>query len=218
MALAMSERGVREGDSVAVMCRNHRGFIDASIAVAKLGADILYLNTAFAGPQLVDVLEREAPSMVIHDEEFTALLAGARVERRVLAWTDDDPGPGGDPQADVAPGDEEDRQRDDGAGDAVGAGGLGQRPVGQQDHAGDEAGQHGVGDAGDPFEEPAAGVDARAHGLAALVAQDRIDAARRADDRLNATAELFDDATDLGELFGSEAGAFRDDHGNGKGR
>ncbi|TGN65253.1 acyl-CoA synthetase [Nocardioides eburneiflavus] len=92
LARALSERGVREGDSVAVMCRNHRGFVDASIAVAKLGADILYLNTAFAGPQLVDVLEREAPSLVVHDEEFTALLAGARVERRVLAWTDGDPG------------------------------------------------------------------------------------------------------------------------------
>ncbi|KQV69439.1 acyl-CoA synthetase [Nocardioides sp. Root122] len=90
LARAMSERGVREGDSVAVMCRNHRGFIDASIAVAKLGADILYLNTAFAGPQLVDVLEREAPRMVVHDEEFTGLLAGAGVERRLLAWTDGD--------------------------------------------------------------------------------------------------------------------------------
>lgn len=88
LARALAERGVGEGDSVAVMCRNHRGFIDASIAVAKLGADILYLNTAFAGPQLVDVLEREAPSMIIHDEEFTGLLAGAHVERRVLAWTD----------------------------------------------------------------------------------------------------------------------------------
>lgn len=92
LARALAERGVREGDSVAVMCRNHRGFVDASIAVAKLGADILYLNTAFAGPQLVDVLEREAPSMVIHDEEFTGLLAGADLERRVLAWTEGDPG------------------------------------------------------------------------------------------------------------------------------
>ncbi|GAA5116811.1 AMP-binding protein [Alloalcanivorax gelatiniphagus] len=90
LARALAERGVGEGDSVAVMCRNHRGFIDASIAIAKLGADILYLNTAFAGPQLVDVLEREAPSLVIHDEEFTGLLAGAHVERRVLAWTDGD--------------------------------------------------------------------------------------------------------------------------------
>ncbi|PKH41069.1 fatty-acyl-CoA synthase [Nocardioides alpinus] len=90
LARALAERGVGEGDSVAVMCRNHRGFIDASIAVAKLGADILYLNTAFAGPQLVDVLQREAPSLVIHDEEFTGLLAGADVERRILAWTDGD--------------------------------------------------------------------------------------------------------------------------------
>ncbi|HSU03661.1 MAG TPA: AMP-binding protein [Nocardioides sp.] len=96
LARALAERGVGEGDSVAVMCRNHRGFIDASIGVAKLGADILYLNTAFAGPQLVDVLEREAPGMVIHDEEFTGLLAGAHVERRVLAWTDGDHGPDGD--------------------------------------------------------------------------------------------------------------------------
>jgi len=91
LARALAERGVGEGDSVAVMCRNHRGFIDASIAIAKLGADILYLNTAFAGPQLVDVLAREAPSLVIHDEEFTALLEGASVERRVLGWTDADP-------------------------------------------------------------------------------------------------------------------------------
>ncbi|WP_416957332.1 AMP-binding protein [Nocardioides sp. T5] len=92
LARALAERGVREGDSVAVMCRNHRGFVDATVAVAKLGADILYLNTAFAGPQLVDVLRREAPSMVIHDEEFTGLLAGADLERRVLAWTEGEPG------------------------------------------------------------------------------------------------------------------------------
>ena len=41
------------GDAIAVMCRNHRGFVDTSIAAAKLGADLVYLNTAFAGPQLV---------------------------------------------------------------------------------------------------------------------------------------------------------------------
>ena len=92
LARALAERGVREGDSVAVMCRNHRGFVDASIAVAKLGADILYLNTAFAGPQLVDVLAREAPRLVVHDEEFTGLLSGADIADRVLGWTDGDAG------------------------------------------------------------------------------------------------------------------------------
>jgi fatty-acyl-CoA synthase len=88
LARGLAELGVAEGDSVAVMCRNHRGFVDATIAVAKLGADLLYLNTAFAGPQLVDVLEREAPTVVIHDEEFSGLLEKAEVAERVLAWTD----------------------------------------------------------------------------------------------------------------------------------
>ncbi len=88
LARGLAQLGVGEGDSVAVMCRNHRGFVDASVAVAKLGADLLYLNTAFAGPQLVDVLEREQPAAVIHDEEFTHLLARAQVEQRLIAWID----------------------------------------------------------------------------------------------------------------------------------
>ena len=91
LARALAERGVGEGDAVAVMCRNHRGFADATVAVAKLGADLLYLNTAFAGPQLVDVLEREKPQAVIHDEEFTALIEAADVRRRLLAWVDSEP-------------------------------------------------------------------------------------------------------------------------------
>jgi acyl-CoA synthetase (AMP-forming)/AMP-acid ligase II len=88
LARALADLGVSAGDGVAVMCRNHRGFVDTSIATAKLGADILYLNTAFAGPQLVDVIERERPRVVVHDQEFTRLLADADVPERVLAWTD----------------------------------------------------------------------------------------------------------------------------------
>ena len=88
LARALAGRGVGEGDSVAVMCRNHRGFVDATIAVSKLGADVLFLNTAFAGPQLVDVLDREEPTAVIHDEEFSGLLEEAEVSDRILAWCD----------------------------------------------------------------------------------------------------------------------------------
>ena len=94
LARALAERGVREGDGVALMCRNHRGFVDSVVAIAKLGADVLLLNTAFAGPQLADVLEREGPRVVIHDQEFTGLLSGADIETRILAWVDDDTGPG----------------------------------------------------------------------------------------------------------------------------
>ena len=50
LAWGLKAEGVGEGDGVAIMCRNHRGFIDATIACSKLGANSLYLNTAFAGP------------------------------------------------------------------------------------------------------------------------------------------------------------------------
>ena len=58
------------------MCRNHRGFIDATLAVSKLGANGLYMNTAFSGPQLADVMEREGPVALIYDEEFAGPARG----------------------------------------------------------------------------------------------------------------------------------------------
>jgi fatty-acyl-CoA synthase len=88
IARALAARGIGEGDGVAIMCRNHRGFVDATLAVAKLGADALYLNTAFAGPQLVGVLERDKPALIIHDEEFTGLLSSATTVDRLVAWVD----------------------------------------------------------------------------------------------------------------------------------
>ena len=95
LADALRAKGVGPGDGVAIMCRNHRGFVDASLAAAKLGADILYLNTAFAGPQLVEVLEREDPRVVVHDQEFDGLLDEADTRERVLAWVDDEDGTDG---------------------------------------------------------------------------------------------------------------------------
>ncbi len=91
LARGLADLGVGEGDVVAVMCRNHRYFIESSFAVARLGADLLYLNTSFAGPALVDVLERERPALVIYDEEFAHLVEEVQADlRRVLAWTDTD--------------------------------------------------------------------------------------------------------------------------------
>jgi acyl-CoA synthetase (AMP-forming)/AMP-acid ligase II len=87
LAHALSDHGVLEGDGVAIMCRNHRGFVDATGACSKLGAHSLYLNTAFAGPQITDVVKREAPRAIIFDEEFTDLVKDAAVRRkRFIAW------------------------------------------------------------------------------------------------------------------------------------
>jgi fatty-acyl-CoA synthase len=53
----------------------------------QIGADILYLTTAFAARQLVDLLERERPDLVVHDEAFADLLDSAPVRERVLGWS-----------------------------------------------------------------------------------------------------------------------------------
>jgi acyl-CoA synthetase (AMP-forming)/AMP-acid ligase II/uncharacterized membrane protein len=89
LAHALSDAGVVEGDGVGIMCRNHRGFIEATVATSKLGANSLYLNTAFAGPQLTEVVGREKPRAIIYDEEFSGLLeeAGKR-RKRFVAWHD----------------------------------------------------------------------------------------------------------------------------------
>jgi len=89
LAHALSDHGIGEGDAVGIMCRNHCGFIEATIALSKLGADALYLNTAFAGPQITEVVQREKPKALIFDEEFYELLEDAGQRRkRFVAWHD----------------------------------------------------------------------------------------------------------------------------------
>src|SRR5581483_267805 len=91
LANALADRGLNEGGRVAIMCRNHRGFVDISVALGKLGAHGLYLNTAFAGPQITDVVKREKPKALVYDEEFAELVHDAGVRRnRFVAWHDGD--------------------------------------------------------------------------------------------------------------------------------
>ncbi len=78
--------------TIAVMCRNHRGFIEALVGSNRIGSDVLLLNTSFAGPALAEVVEREGADTVIYDEEFTAIvdraLEGRPDTTRILGWTD----------------------------------------------------------------------------------------------------------------------------------
>ena len=90
LASSLSQAGLRAGDSAALLCRNHRGFIESNIAVAKLGAHALYLNTGFAGPQFREVVEREGAQCVVYDEEFAAFVEPNLGETPgYLAWHED---------------------------------------------------------------------------------------------------------------------------------
>jgi acyl-CoA synthetase (AMP-forming)/AMP-acid ligase II len=92
-ALASSLRShfdLAAGQRVAIMCRNHRGFVEAAVAASRLGCDLVPLNTEFAAPQLADVLGREGVSAVFHDQEFDRLFDDAGFAgARVLGWHDE---------------------------------------------------------------------------------------------------------------------------------
>jgi len=85
IARGLAAAGVRCEDAVGLYARNHRGFVEASIALNKLGANALLLNTGFAAPQLAEVLDREDCSIVLYDEEFAPVVEkGAGNRKRIL--------------------------------------------------------------------------------------------------------------------------------------
>ncbi|MEA2684348.1 MAG: hypothetical protein QOK05_2676 [Chloroflexota bacterium] len=87
LAHSLVEAGIAAGDNVAVMCRNHRGFIETTVALSKIGAHALFLNTSFAGPQLTEVVKREKAEAIVYDAEFAQLIGPARRNRkRFVAW------------------------------------------------------------------------------------------------------------------------------------
>jgi len=93
LAYGLRARGVQEGETIGILCRNHRGFLAITFAAAKLGARALYLNTDFAGPQLRDVCAREQVSLLVHDEEYNELVAPIETRHpTLLAWAEDPAG------------------------------------------------------------------------------------------------------------------------------
>ncbi|HEV7193898.1 MAG TPA: acyl-CoA synthetase [Jatrophihabitantaceae bacterium] len=92
LARAWQKRGLDDTSVVALLCRDHRGLVDAMFAVNKLGARALLMNTGFAKPQFAQVAEREGVSALVYDVEFTDILGEVPTSiPRYLAWVDDAP-------------------------------------------------------------------------------------------------------------------------------
>lgn len=73
--------GRRRPQRIGVLAGNHGWFVVAVLAAAKSGADVVLLNTGFAGPQLGEVIDTEELDVVIHDQELRP--ADARPRREV---------------------------------------------------------------------------------------------------------------------------------------
>lgn len=90
VADVLAREGVSAGDGVALLARNHRGFVEAAVGIVKLGAHVLLLNTSFSGTQLREVCEREGAKLIIFDEEFAGLVERSGFDApRILSWVED---------------------------------------------------------------------------------------------------------------------------------
>ncbi|HTU95451.1 MAG TPA: AMP-binding protein [Solirubrobacteraceae bacterium] len=81
LARGLAGHGLTEGRTVAIMCRNHRGFIEVAAACSKLGVHVVLLNTGFAAPQVAEVVAREGADGLVYDHEFAAAVREARGHR-----------------------------------------------------------------------------------------------------------------------------------------
>jgi acyl-CoA synthetase (AMP-forming)/AMP-acid ligase II len=80
VANGLIEMGVKGGDGVAILARNHRWFLIANYGVARVGARIILLNSEFSGPQIKEVSEREGAKLIIYDDEYTKAVSKAEPE------------------------------------------------------------------------------------------------------------------------------------------
>jgi fatty-acyl-CoA synthase len=89
LANAWIASGLKAGDGVAIMTRNHRGFLEAVFAAAKCGARVILMNTGFSAPQVTEVADREGVDLFVYDEEFEPLMTELEPRfGRFRAWTD----------------------------------------------------------------------------------------------------------------------------------
>ncbi|MFY2861809.1 long-chain-fatty-acid--CoA ligase FadD2 [Mycobacterium sp. THU-M104] len=77
VARGLIDKGVKAGNGVALLARNHRWFLVAYFGCARVGARIILLNSEFSGPQIKEVAEREGAKVIIYDDEYTKAVSQA---------------------------------------------------------------------------------------------------------------------------------------------
>ncbi|MDU0291217.1 AMP-binding protein [Saccharothrix longispora] len=89
LAHGLRDLGAGAGTKVAVLCRNHRGFVETVTASVKLGAHVVLLNTGLSAGQVATVLREQDVAVVVADSEFGDLLVDApREVHRLVAWVE----------------------------------------------------------------------------------------------------------------------------------
>lgn len=74
-----TRHGLRAGQKIAIICRNHSAAITAIFAGSRLGASVFMLNPQLSADQLRDLAARVRFDLIVHDEELAPIFAGAEL-------------------------------------------------------------------------------------------------------------------------------------------
>jgi fatty-acyl-CoA synthase len=99
LAAALARRGIRPGETVAVMAPNVPAAFEATYGVPMAGAVLNALNVRLDPETIAFTLQHGEAKLLITDREFAPVIADAlrRLERRIPVIDIDDPlGPGGE--------------------------------------------------------------------------------------------------------------------------
>jgi acyl-CoA synthetase (AMP-forming)/AMP-acid ligase II len=94
LAAAFADLGVCAGDRVGLLCRNHGEFVSCLLALSRLGADAVLLNTGSGPEQLARIVAAQRLRLIVADSEFVLPTLPAHV-RLVTAWDARGPDHGG---------------------------------------------------------------------------------------------------------------------------
>ncbi|MFT4201574.1 acyl-CoA synthetase [Gordonia sp. (in: high G+C Gram-positive bacteria)] len=80
--------GLKEGDVVGIIARDHRGLLTVIAGSGRAGVRLAMMNTGFSKPQFNEVAKREGLKAVFYDEEFSELVEDFPADKRYLTWKD----------------------------------------------------------------------------------------------------------------------------------
>lgn len=73
-AAALRDLGLGPGDRIGLLARNHVGAVEVMVAASALGVDLVLANTGLSGEQLALVAEQQGLAVLVHDEDFAAVV------------------------------------------------------------------------------------------------------------------------------------------------
>ncbi|MGY0498663.1 AMP-binding protein [Nocardia sp. FBN12] len=88
LAAAMYSIGLRKGDAIGLLARNHAGMVETMVAAGKLGVDVALLNAGLSGRRIEEIVQRHRLSAVFVDGALEKLIRYLHSE--VPRYTTDD--------------------------------------------------------------------------------------------------------------------------------